>query len=1069
MHYIYATIKNKLNIVGSKNRQRCFVSLSVASSYAEAAMKRSFEAALDGEQQEKPLVATSTSKKNGSQNVTAATLATQVNKYGNLALEFRRYVPFRVLALADVYFALYENATEDGYKACLRSVAVKNYSKMMSLEEIERLIAEQCDLSTTYGYWKTLRDNTSNVNNTIKSNYKWKCDLQFDSRGQCVITNKEAMPVTASCMMWSQFGVDRFLSVSHSFSSDYTPEMKKSMIHLFLKGIHFGGQTFRFLAGEDGKSGGSASTYSSEGRDFGPLTFWFYATGNLVEDEEMTMRSRWMHEVFSDLGRVGIMTDFEEKNSAEHVRHWLGNFRDFSNTMKINTRLKLGFSTSYVAPLPIDDKRVVVIPDISFDGNLMTDGCGIISADLIQQFPFRVSKTIDGKRCGTMVSTQRTVLPAIIQVRLRCLHGLFKGCLLVSHDKSLFPNNSYVVLRESMKKTTVHRDKCLISELYIVDTFEVTTEEGKSDVNEMVCYANLNRQICLLLSHLGVPDDFFINLMKKEIDQIMSVRTSKERAWKIIKSEKWDYDEKSDNEYVTAENFFLAGHSLKEPKLQNLLLFIQKEGLAKLKSGRMRLKDSAFLVGAPDPYGILQEGEVYVQIYNRYLPSYASRDNTKVASALEGTIVVSRLPALHPGDVRMLTAVYKPELADFFKGSCGGVIIFSTKGTRSAGDEMGGGDFDGDRYLVLFGNNQFTNHIKQVEPYNYVALKNRAKEYVLAAAKPSSPLSKKTSPIAASPLTPPSQVELLVSPTAKTVPFDKEGQIIFNSLLAKYKASNVGRYNNAWLAYADKYGPHNNNAIKCFEIFCIAMDSPDVNYETKESLLKHPKPHYLEKQSSFLSKSVIGKLYDMVVAAEEGLGIDARVEQIILDPHLRVTTGSLVPASIATKYQDVWAGYVKNYRKRVAEFREIPARVKRNNAYRRIQREYKSYLDSHAAEVYNTHFLGKIAIVPLAKLLENNKSEDDRHCSLDFRMASYAYGLCRQFIACIVYEVAYTAGHNIGSQTEFTSLSSSIHMVWNLCQYELHSLKIQMMKNNGAKGFSDLKILPADISRIILS
>lgn len=1036
-------------------------------------MKRGIDGALAQEQPRRaPPLALPHSPSATAANGNALTLTTEVNKYGNLALDFKRYVPFRVLALADIYFADYKNATEEKYKACLRSVTIKNRTKIMSMEEIERFIAEECDLGNTFGYWKTLRtDSKTSNHNTIQTNYKWKCDLQFDSRGQCILTKKKAMPVTASCMMWSHFGCDRFIAVSHSHSTDYSPEMKYSLKRLVRNGIYFGGQNFRFLGGEDGKSGGSASTYSDEGRDFGPLTFWFYAPGNVSEDDEMAMRSRWKEEVFSDLGRVGIMTDFELTNRAECVRHWLGNFGDFSNVMKINTRLKLGFSASYVAPLIIDNKRVTVLPDVCCDGNLLTDGCGFISADLIRQFPFRVNKTIDGKRCGSQVSVDRTVLPAIIQIRLRCLHGLFKGCLLVSHDKSLFPKDSYLVLRESMKKTTVHRDKCQVSELYIVDTFEMTSEEGENDVNDMVCYANLNRQISLLLSHLGVPDDFFTGLMKKEIDQIMAVRSSKERAWKLIRSEKWDFDEKSENsaEYVTAEKFLLAGHSLGEPKLQNLLLKIQKKGLTKLKSGRMRLKDSAFLVGAPDPLNILEEGEVYVHVYNRFMPSYSSRDNTKVASVLEGTVVVSRLPALHPGDVRILNAVYRPELAEFFKGSCGGIILFSTKGNRSAGDMMGGGDFDGDRYLVLFGNNQFTNHIKQVEPYNYVSLKQKAKEHVtsMTAAIMSSPRAKRTPPVA-SPVTPQSQAEIQISPVTKSMLPDKEGEVIFESLVAKYKASNVGRYNNAWLAYSDKYGPHNNNAIKCFEIFCVAMDSPDNNYKTKDALLKHPKPHYLEKHSSFHSKSVIGKLYDMVIAAEEGLGIEARVESISLDPHLRVTPGCIVPAPAYSTFQAIWAAHIGGYRRKACEYRELD-RLKKKVAFDRLQCEYKRHFDTHAAEVYNKHFFGKIATVPLAALLGSNNREGEEHSTLDFRLASYAYGLCRQFIASIVYEVAYTAGHNIGSQVDSSSLSSSIHLCWQLCQHELHSLKILMMKNSGTNSFSDLKILPTDITRVILS
>jgi RNA-dependent RNA polymerase len=58
-----------------------------------------------------------------------------------------------------------------------------------------------------------------------------------------------------------------------------------------------------------------------------------------------------------------------------------------------------------------------------------------------------------------------------------------------------------------------------------------------------------------------------------------------------------------------------------------------------------------------------------------------------------GKVVVTRSPCLHPGDIRLLTAVDKPELAHLVN-----VIVFSSKGLIPEQSKMAAGDLDGDIY-----------------------------------------------------------------------------------------------------------------------------------------------------------------------------------------------------------------------------------------------------------------------------------------------------------------------------------------------------------------------------------
>lgn len=62
---------------------------------------------------------------------------------------------------------------------------------------------------------------------------------------------------------------------------------------------------------------------------------------------------------------------------------------------------------------------------------------------------------------------------------------------------------------------------------------------------------------------------------------------------------------------------------------------------------------------------------------------------------LTGNLMVTRCPCLHPGDVRVLQGVDRPELAHLVN-----VVVFSSKGERPACNMMAGGDLDGDVYFV---------------------------------------------------------------------------------------------------------------------------------------------------------------------------------------------------------------------------------------------------------------------------------------------------------------------------------------------------------------------------------
>ena len=85
---------------------------------------------------------------------------------------------------------------------------------------------------------------------------------------------------------------------------------------------------------------------------------------------------------------------------------------------------------------------------------------------------------------------------------------------------------------------------------------------------------------------------------------------------------------------------------------------------------RILVENACSLIGVVDTEGILKEGEVYVQT----CPD--STENSKmIPTVITGKVVVTRSPCLHPGDIRLLTAVDRPQLKHLMN-----VIVFSSEG-----------------------------------------------------------------------------------------------------------------------------------------------------------------------------------------------------------------------------------------------------------------------------------------------------------------------------------------------------------------------------------------------------
>jgi len=210
----------------------------------------------------------------------------------------------------------------------------------------------------------------------------------------------------------------------------------------------------------------------------------------------------------------------------------------------------------------------------------------------------------------------------------------------------------------------------------------------------------LNRQLIILLSALGVPDEVFMKLQancrsdnsvkclyKKMVDKAKKARScyskkkGKQRYFENLSEllsislgpSKWFEDILKAALLV---NFDLSN----DPIFSSILYSLEMSSFLNMKKkARILVPDSCVLIGVVDDQGILEEKEIFVQIkrdnfqdkkkkelWDDIARAFKDDDEeggkkfySQEAQIIEGNVIVTRNPCTHPGDVRVLTAVDK--------------------------------------------------------------------------------------------------------------------------------------------------------------------------------------------------------------------------------------------------------------------------------------------------------------------------------------------------------------------------------------------------------------------------
>lgn len=139
------------------------------------------------------------------------------------------------------------------------------------------------------------------------------------------------------------------------------------------------------------------------------------------------------------------------------------------------------------------------------------------------------------------------------------------------------------------------------------------------------------------------------------------------------------------NETTLAEKLLMDGQESISKQLKKFIS--QEQGKMINKRGeqkcRILIHNSRLLFGVCDHKDVLKPGECFVRV--------TLNADGRPRTITGANVLIARNPCLHPGDLRKLKAVDKPELSHL--SDC---IVFSTRGPRPAADMMSGGDLDGD-------------------------------------------------------------------------------------------------------------------------------------------------------------------------------------------------------------------------------------------------------------------------------------------------------------------------------------------------------------------------------------
>ncbi|CAI7774298.1 unnamed protein product [Closterium sp. NIES-54] len=250
----------------------------------------------------------------------------------------------------------------------------------------------------------------------------------------------------------------------------------------------------------------------------------------------------------------------------------------------------------------------------------------------------------------------------------------------------------------------------------------------------------LNRQIITLLATMGVQDHVFLHMQDAMLQQLDRALSEREAALQLLE------ESCADDLYNVAMTMLSAGFQPhREPHLKRMMRAVrslQLQGL--ISKARIFVKHGRWLMGVVDETGLLEYGQCFIRVCDTTAPISLSTAATSSPEApilaptvhstgrglgapqvITGPIVFGKNPCLHPGDLRVLTAVDVPCLHHLV--DC---LVLPKKGPRPHADEASGSDMDGDVYFVTWDARLMPPSGRSSDPMDYQPVKKEGKTAV---------------------------------------------------------------------------------------------------------------------------------------------------------------------------------------------------------------------------------------------------------------------------------------------------------------------------------------------------
>ncbi|CAG2100088.1 unnamed protein product [Medioppia subpectinata] len=332
----------------------------------------------------------------------------------------------------------------------------------------------------------------------------------------------------------------------------------------------------------------------------------------------------------------------------------------------------------------------------------------------------------------------------------------------------------------------------------------------------------LNRPLISLLEQLLVNPNVFLKMLDETLKSLANSLECNASAMALLQNES--------SLSLPYEKLLANGISfLTEPIFRQILDCLIPHRIRELKSKariKVPMNRGRIAFGVLDETGSLEYGQIYAKL------SHVDKDGIPCGNyfELEGQVMVTKFPCLHPGDVRKLTAVNIPALSHI--RDC---LVFPAKGARPHSDEMAGSDLDGDEYAIFW----------------------------------NSDLIFKGENIAA-----------MHFPTGKSQELDHKAEVedILDFYCEYLLSNNVGLIANAYLANADlqEKGIFSPVCMSLAIKYCVALDFAKTGIVEPIDRKEKPKlyPDFMEKvieKKTYLSKRVLGRMYRMCCEFENSI------------------------------------------------------------------------------------------------------------------------------------------------------------------------------------------------------